>query len=272
MRKIYFLFVIMFILSFAGFSQAPLCQPDTTYANEPANIYPAAYHERLNPDGGVLDSACINKDYKFIFTVVVPDSFETSFGNLKLDSIVISKNGVLFAPKGITYSCNPPNCKFIGGTLGCLELGGRPTADNAVKVYDLKLKVKITVWNGLIVINDTLPDFISDSAHYFLPLFEENSPNCQTSAVDEFFADKVNLVISPNPSEDMLNISFDVPETSNVRYSVLDINGKELILNEKRISGTRALFTEDVSNLRQGVYLFTLSIDGKKLIRKFIVN
>lgn len=272
MKKVFTFFALLLFFTGIGFSQTQLCKPDSAYANKTANIYPEAYHPRLNPNGGILDSACINKDYKFVFTVVVPDSFPTAFGNLKLDSIVIHKNGILFAPKGINYTCNPPNCKFKGGTLGCLELNGKPSADNQVKIYDLKLKVKITVWNGILVINDTLPDFISDSAHYYLPLFEENSPNCNTSAVDEFFADQVNLILSPNPSDDLLDISFDVPSTSLIRYSVMDIMGKELFYNERKINNSRAIFTEDLSDLQSGVYLFILNIDGKKLIRKFVVN
>jgi hypothetical protein len=272
MKKLFSILVLTFIFAGSGFTQPQLCKPDTAYSKKAAGIYPEAFHPRLNPKGGILDSACINKDYKYVFTVVVPDSFPTAFGNLKMDSIVIRKDGVIFAPKGITYSCNPPNCKFKGGTIGCIELGGKPTAENQVKIYDIKLKVKITVLSGIIVINDTLPDYITDSAHYYLPLFEENSLNCKTSAVDEFFADKVNLILSPNPSDDLLDISFDVPSTSRVRYSIMDITGKELFYNERKINYSRAIFTEDLSDLQTGIYLFMLKIDGKKLIRKFVVN
>ncbi|MGE5356124.1 MAG: T9SS type A sorting domain-containing protein [Deltaproteobacteria bacterium] len=271
MKKI--LILILFVFGVTGsFAQIPLCKPDSSYLNKPANIYPSPFHPRLNPKGGVLDSACINKDYKFVFTVVVPDSFQTPLGQVKLDSIVIAKNGILFAPKGIKYACNPPNCKYKAGTLGCLELYGKPTAENAVKVYDLKLKVKITALFGLIVINDTLPDFISDSAHYYLPLFEENSPNCKTTAADEFFAQEINLVLSPNPSDEMLNITFDTPQASRCRYSIVDLTGKEILVNEKNNLESRVMFVEDISYLKKGMYLFVLEVSGRKIIQRFVVN
>jgi hypothetical protein len=269
-----YVFLIIIVVGFFGgsYAQVPLCKPDSSFIGKPANIYPQAFHPRLNPKGGILDSACINKDYNFVFTVVVPDSFQTSFGQVKLDSIVITKNGVIFAPKGIKYACNPPNCKFKAGALGCLELYGKPTADNVVKVYDLKLKVKITALSGIIVINDTLPDFISDSAHYYLPLFEENSPNCAISAVDEFFAQEVNLELSPNPTEGLLNISFDMPDVQKCHYSIVDITGKVLIENDKSNLDGRVMFIEDVSSLKPGIYLFVLDIDSRKLIKKLVIN
>lgn len=272
MRKIFFSFTLFMILGFISTIQAQLCVPDPAYSNKPAGIYPEPYHQRLNPNGGILDSACINKLYKFTLTVVVPDSFPTSFGNLSLDSIVITKNGVLFAPKGIGYSCNPPNCKFNGGTLGCIELKGTPTSDNAIKTYDLKLKVKITVWNGILIINDTLPTYLSDSAHYFLPLFEENSNNCNTSSTYDFDNNEISLIINPNPVAEMLNVSFDILESSKFMYSIMDLNGNKFIENSGYSQNGRVYKEEYIGDLKNGVYLFELRLNGKRFIKKLLIQ
>lgn len=260
------------ILGLLSTMHAQLCVPDPAYANKPAGIYPEPYHQRLNPNGGILDSACIDKLYKFTLTVVVPDSFPTALGSFPLDSIVIKQNGVLFAPNGIGYTCNPPNCKFNGGTLGCIELKGTPTSDNPIKTYDLKLKVKITVWNGILVINDTLPTYLSDSAHYFLPLFEAGSNNCNTSSAYDIDNDELSLVINPNPVSDMLNVSFDILESSKFTYSIMDLNGNKILENSGYSQTGRVYKEEYIGDLRSAVYLFELRMNGKRFIKKMLIQ
>lgn len=268
-NSIFIFFVLVF--SFNNlYSQENLCIPDTIYAHEEGNIYPEAYHARYNPDGGILDSACINKDYSFTFTTVVPDSFATSFGLVKLDSIVVEPDGILYLPDGIKYKCNPPNCKFDSGTLGCLELYGTPIAGNEIKIYDLKIKAKITVLDGLGVIHDTLPDYLTDSAHYFLPLFEEGSPNCQPSSIYEL-SSNYNILIETNPVLNRLSFSVETLQSGNLNYYLYTLQGKECLKGEKWINQYSENINQDISFLSTGIYLLKTTLNGVVNTKKVVI-
>lgn len=268
-KSIITLFVLVFSISYA-YTQEDLCIPDQNYAFEEGNIYPEAYHARYNPDGGILDSACINKEYSFTFTTVVPDSFLTSFGMVKLDSIVIEENGILFVPDGIKYKCNPPNCKFESGTLGCLELYGTPKPGNEIKIYDLKIKAKITVLDGLGVIRDTLPDYLTDSAHYYLPLFEENSPNCQTNSIYDL-SGNYNIDIKTNPIIDRLSFNVEVPQSGDLNYFLYTLQGKECLRGNTWIDQYNKIITKDISDLKTGIYFLRTTYKGVVKTRKVII-
>lgn len=272
MKKLYFIVISLLVLSNSTLAQEELCVPDSNYIGQPAGVYPAPYHPTINPDGGILDTACINQAYKFVFTIVVPETIEFGGFEPKLDSVVILKNGILFAPQGIGYSCNPPNCNFKANTVGCLQLEGIPTDSNDPGIYDLKLNVKITMLSGLIVITDTLPDFLSDSAHYYLPLFEETSPYCSSSSVKNTIESDLDLIISPNPASDQINISFNAPSAGRASYAIVDLTGRELIKQDLRIESGQGYFTDNISMLDKGVYLFILELNGMKSIKKFTVH
>ncbi len=255
--------------SFLAFSQ--LCVPDTNYAHKEGNIYPEAYHARLNPNAGTLDSACINEDYSFVFTAVVPDSLPTEVGVFKLDSLVVLDNGVLDIPTGIKYKCNPPNCKFVQGTLGCLELYGKPDISNEIKVYDLKLKVKISVEDGFIVVNDTLPAYLSDSAHYFLPLFPQGSPNCwKTAVIDESYGFKVK--VAPNPISDRIVFTVELPQEGMLHYSLKNIQGQEIFKADKRGEKYQVISINDLSLFRKGIYFLETRYENRVVIKKVIIH
>jgi len=275
MKNLYFALIIVFISGsslFGQFIYSPneLCTPDTSFAHENGNIYPEAYHERLNPNKGILDSACINTDYSFVFTAVVPDSFPSSLGTVKLDYIKVLENGVIDVPKGLKYSCNPPNCNFVSGTIGCLDVYGKPDASNEIKVYDLKLKIEISVAEGLIIVEDTLPAYLTDSAHYYLPLFEEGSPNCQPLSVYNVEND-YSLSISPNPAREYMSIILNTPSTGNFDYSLVDLYGKSIYRKRKFVNNNQLTFSEDLSGLKPGVYFLKTEFKRKVITKKIIV-
>lgn len=272
MKKLSFLLFALVFTAYGSYAQSELCVPDSNYIGQPAGVYPAPYHPTTNPDGGILDTACINQDYKFVFTVVVPETIEFGGFEPKLDSVVILKDGILFAPDGIGYSCNPPNCNFKANTVGCLQLEGVPNGSNDPGIYDLKLKVKITLLSGLIVITDTLPDFLSDSAHYYLPLFEETSPYCSSSSVKNTIESDLDLTISPNPASDHIIISFNAPSAGQTSYAIVDLSGRELIRQSMRSGSGRVFITDGISMLEKGLYLFVLETEAAKVIKKFTVH
>jgi hypothetical protein len=76
----------------------------------------------------------------------------------------------------------------------------------------------------------------------------------------------------PNPFNPSTNISFSLPQQSNVRFSVIDLLGREiaiLVNNEKRNAGSYSV-TWNAATLPSGVYFYRLQagnyVETKKLV------
>lgn len=90
---------------------------------------------------------------------------------------------------------------------------------------------------------------------------KKGTPWSLTSGVDEL---KVEFSISPNPTQDVLNISTD---EQNISCSVFNLNGQLLIQERFNNSGILSVATLD-----NGMYLIQIQSGNKKSIQKFIVN
>jgi hypothetical protein len=74
----------------------------------------------------------------------------------------------------------------------------------------------------------------------------------------------------PNPFNPTTNISFQLPQASNIQLNVYDIVGRRVatIFEGVRSAGTHT-FTFNASNLSSGVYIYTLEGTGFLLSRQF---
>lgn len=260
-------FISMQFLNFI-MSQVPLCTPDNIYADSAGNVYPRPYHPTKNPNGGILDSACINHYYDFTFTVVVPDSFPFNNNKIKLDSIVVVPNGVLNSPAGLTYSCNPPNCKYLPKSIGCILIYGTPNSSNPIKNYDLKLKTKIVGLGGLLNTVVTLPTFIDSLAHYYMPLFPENSTNCDPNGI-AILDNQIKVKISPNPVEDVLKVE-NTDDFVLLRYELRNLEGKMVSEKSFRKDWNSDHLDINISEINSGIYLLYLFSEKEIIISKII--
>ena len=272
MRK-YIFSIFLSTLFFAGVlpAQDPVCVPDLSYADSLAGVYPGPFHPELFPDGGIHDTACINHPFELVLTAVVQDSITFGGLQLKLNYLQIAQNGVLNMPEGFSYACNPPNCKFESNTIGCMLISGTPTEANEPGVFDLKLKSQIVALNGLININDTLPEFLIPGSHYYLVLDPENSIHCQSSSVSTTPLDKPGLELVSNPVSDRIRVRLDLKESSSWQLDLVDMYGQKI----DRITGSGGSDTEDyemgASQLLPGYYFLRLTTSRGMVVRKLLV-
>jgi PKD repeat protein len=91
----------------------------------------------------------------------------------------------------------------------------------------------------------------------------------ESSSSERKAADNAQVGVFPNPGEDRLNIVLNSNETSKARVTVVDLNGKEMII-ENVVLGGGALNTVDVSNLAKGIYLVNIQTDSKRYTQKWI--
>lgn len=79
---------------------------------------------------------------------------------------------------------------------------------------------------------------------------------------------ETNIKVYPNPTGDVLNISFAIVNLSNIDILISDITGKTLISSVQQTKNTIQL---DVSGLDKGIYLISLYENNKILLsQKFI--
>ena len=116
---------------------------------------------------------------------------------------------------------------------------------------------------------------------------DENWATCWT-ALDEYgyFGDLVSSVddpslsatdetisIYPNPTEESLNVSFELASAMDLHFRVIDITGKTI----SRSAATRfdqgtALYTVDVASLSSGMFMITIETDQTILGRRVFVK
>ncbi len=129
MKKTYLLNLLLAITVFIslndGYAQ---CTPGSYTAQ---GFYP-------NPLIG-LDSAYAGIQYYDTITVVVPtDTMRTIpvHGTLNLDVNYYRIDSIVGLPTGYTYECSTIDCKFLGGSSGCMAITGpAPTVSQMGQVY-----------------------------------------------------------------------------------------------------------------------------------------
>jgi hypothetical protein len=72
---------------------------------------------------------------------------------------------------------------------------------------------------------------------------------------------KLDFVMYPNPTSDVLNLVYNYEE---VNYSLFSIDGK--LIKSGKLENPQV----NVSNIQQGIYLLQLSAEGKTITKKFI--
>src|SRR5262245_881421 len=111
--------VVFFLIACASASFAQTCVRDSSVLQTGALLSPP-WWDSINMIYALRD-ACINHNYTQSVTINVP----TTFQSVPLNNVTLATTGaVLNLPVGLTYLCDPPNCVFNAGTLGCVLLYG----------------------------------------------------------------------------------------------------------------------------------------------------
>ena len=81
-----------------------------------------------------------------------------------------------------------------------------------------------------------------------------------------------NMILFPNPVMDQMKVSFQSAGTGNLQIDIIDIQGK--VLQQQNISSQNGtnLFTINIAQLPQGLYLCRLQNGNKLETIKFLKN
>lgn len=81
-----------------------------------------------------------------------------------------------------------------------------------------------------------------------------------TSAADEIARNRFASVY-PNPSNDVVNFSFGEPASEQAKLFIYDIAGKERRAEMLDLNDSNGIISYDISDLKQGSYIYKLQLD-----------
>ncbi len=77
----------------------------------------------------------------------------------------------------------------------------------------------------------------------------------------------------PNPFNNTTNVSYQLAKRGNVTFEITDLAGRVIMnSNEGSVEAGRHTITLDGKNFSQGVYFYSLNVDGVKLTNRMIIT
>lgn len=248
-------------------SLAQDCVADPNVPDTLIGVVPFPYDAVANPMGGITDTACVNEDFQFVFTLVVPETFTFVGQQLPLISIDLGAEGAITnLPNGIDYACNPPTCIFPADTTGCVILYG--TVNDTAGVYDLQIAG--IVRTALADLPLSFPNAQIAPGNYFLHVKEEGQ--CAPSATRDLSELGVNAMVRPNPTTGFAQILVNSPIRGNYDFLVSDLMGKQVHRERISIAPGENTYDFDGSKLPVGMYIYTITDGERQLSNKLIIS
>jgi Secretion system C-terminal sorting domain len=263
--RTFFLFLGLLISSAALFAQTPVCNPDPDVVDT-TGVFPLLY-DPLLMDGGIETSACIGQPYAFIFTVANAAPINFGGSPITLNYIQLPIDGSAFSgmPIGLEYACDPPNCTFNTGTIGCVLIYGTAAALNTPGTYPLT--VNLTVSSFLGITPTTIPGLLF-SGQYELVLEENGSTTCFVGTDDATFAQELKIV--PQPFENSTAIEFNVIEPGDFTIKVFDMTGRLVDYRALNLGIGQQSVNIDATNWSQGIYTFAILKENQRMTGKLV--
>lgn len=251
MKKFFLLPLVLLLVGSAQLS-AQNCEPVEELADTVV-VFPLPYQEDF-PERGIQDTACVGADYVTTLQIQIPETFTIGTTEVALVSVEVQDDGVLNLPESFSFACNPPDCVFPAGEIGCIDVFGNANPGDE-GMYDLQISVAINTALGPLPY--TLPDGVLVTGNYFFFVKEEGNPNCLVDA-REVVENAFDLRIQPNPFSDYADVFVNLPTGGEYELSVYNAVGS--LVQERTVdlvTGANS-FQFDGSNLPMGMYVFRL--------------
>jgi hypothetical protein len=190
--------------------------------------------------------------------------YETGMINVYKDEIIYSGDGISFITDVNQYIFNYlySNYIYVDSIMAADDYAQAIAGNNTSSAYKAALWEKTKGF--------TIPLF-KDASHALAELIysawvEAGKPDMNSGPRIFEFADNINylsLEINPNPVQEKAIIKFILPENSDIKLQVNDLQGniKEFLLNENLPKGPHE-FSFNMANLPEGIYI--ISVDAGK--------
>lgn len=162
-------------------------------------------------------------------------------------------------PPGLTYSCNPANCVYNGGTNGCVDISGTPSVAGTFNLFAITTTVG-TLFGQALTQVDTLD-------YYTITI---NSP---TTGIDESTGLSFTMdQNTPNPCAEYTGIRFTVPMAGEVDFRMFNLIGKETYRSLINADQGENFFKMDSRDFAPGVYMYTMTYNGVALSKRMVIS
>jgi hypothetical protein len=259
----------MMLCAFANLMAAQNCNPDMSYADSTAGVYPEPYEPAINPNGGITECAVIGQPFEFTLTIVVNDTLTYSGLSFPLDSVTV--NTVTGLPAGINYICEPPNCHFTSNTIGCAKLFGIATGANAPGGYDLTIGGAAFVNGSVFPLPIVFPDANLAPGKYTIQINANASDPCGVNSTNDL-SKHLSIQTVPNPAAGIAQIKINSQITGQFQFQLIDLLGNRITQRQINMIAGENNIEFDASLLPNGLYLAQLRNEIGQVAQKIVVQ
>ena len=243
-------------LTIATIFASAQCIPDPQFID--AGIYPDSATNLAN--------AFVGQNYSQNITIITPNDTDAVITaglpavNVTIDNIDLTN--VTGLPPSFSYSCDPPNCSFSGGTIKCAELYSAAPMSSEIGLHQIIFETTTYVSNVPFIGTTTQDDVID---YYYLNV------SAATSTINQFDNTTFELKgVFPNPAVNNTNIQFISGTPEAVTFKVYNLLGEEIesqFINSQRGVNTINVNTTSYSD---GMYLYSIN-NGKEVLTKRMI-
>ncbi|MBL0294315.1 MAG: T9SS type A sorting domain-containing protein [Saprospiraceae bacterium] len=254
------LLLFILLLSQIGL-MAQNCIPNPLYRDSTGSaVYPRP-RSATYPNEGINTPGCVGKSFEFLFTVRIPSTF---MGTALTAMSLATTGAVAGLPTGISYSCNPPNCRFLADSLGCIKLSG--VIDNATVPGIFPLTINGTLDLGGFMFPVSFPNASIAPGTYEIVVKEATATECTTKTNEKMLAHYT--LIYPNPAYDKLGIEWDVQMIQYKKVELISREGK--VIHKENIGENERGISINVENIPSGIYLIRLMDASSTLTKSWV--
>ena len=236
------------------------CTPDPSLPNlitEPAGSrHDTVYNGSTAIPFVVLPQAQVGQNYYEVLYINVPVDTQAFGQTVTINYVQL--DSILNLPPGLNINCNPLDCRYPGGTAGCLSLDGIPQQADSIEMQ-IAVTVNITFSGLPTPISDTIGGF------YFV------SKGSMPVSVNEISETSKTPKVYPNPA--INQVSFDFKASSgNAVITITNLLGQTVTEKSIITHGGLNTVTLDVSQLNSGIYLYSIREEGKTFTGRFSIS
>ena len=289
MRKNLLTFLFIGIIPFFGISQ---CIPDTDFTGlvgvaDDAYVLEDTTGLNIGPtvvEVTALPNAFVGDSYETYFNMRIPTDtvieYDLGQGPQLFDPVYINTIGVneiQGLPMGFSYECasqsadgtiSENNCIFPGGGYGCLKLTSEEVP-NVIGTYPLTVALDIVAEYEVFGI--MIPVEVTDDSllNYLVLVVEEGNNSGSGELIDA--RDFKGLGTYPNPFSESTSIHFGNNNSNDVKFSVFDILGNLVFVDNIKTETGHNEYSFDKGNLTSGLYTYTISNGSKTISERVII-
>ncbi len=205
----------------------------------------------------ILPYAYVGQNYTEVMQFKVPsDTTDPNFGTVPVNHVRLDSMQGL--PNAFTLGCTPSNCKFPGGSFGCVQMSGVPTMADSISL-EVAITYNIT-FSGL-------PTPISSTLDgYYLVI--KNQP----ISLPENAITKNHVRVYPNPARDNVTLNFEANGGKTAQVQISSIIGT-LVYDKVFTSNAGENKVEiNTSSFKPGIYMYSLKVDNKNISGRFTIS